>query len=636
MPISRFNLLSRGKKWKAHVEQTTAASAGRLTELDARIDDLTTRFEKELAAEKALRAALEERNVILERAIAEMAELASGSTLPLDRARRVAAARRGHVIRLLDYPRAPDFPFPIGSLSGADVASDVAAGRVTRIEKASLSAEGEVGVWTEAPDLLAFFSRKSAIAHILIDELRAPAEAAKQARAPQFYEAASAALRKAPELIDFLAIGWAGAVPDQAGAPARPPEPFADADALPPFTVAAEPKVRSALFVHNSYYHFENLAEALKARGWDALTVSTEDPNSPQQQFYHGEDVNLFDPDPDRMRRKVRAFFASAPERFGAVHFYGMGMASLFPENCEANRTNARIPWDFLELRRHRTIIGYMPSGCLEGASPASIFKVSGGVCSHCVWQLDGSVCSEARSAAWIAKLDLVCDWIGLEGDWITPERRTSRHVPMPVVTALSAERWRPGLDIPDAHRIAREPGEILLYHAVGNYETRRKAGRDIKGTGAVLAAVDRLRSEGAPVKLFFATDVPSRDVRFYQAQADIVVDQLNYGRIGANAREAMMLGRPLVTSLRQAEDEGSPWIAECPALNAREDTIYDVLRDLLLDDARRRQMAKASRDFALRWHDADVCARRYEAIIERIRNGLPVDADDLRPPPLT
>lgn len=53
-------------------------------------------------------------------------------------------------------------------------------------------------------------------------------------------------------------------------------------------------KGRNVVFLHNSYYHFYYLAQALRRRGWDALTVSLEDPNGPHANYYHGEDVNLF------------------------------------------------------------------------------------------------------------------------------------------------------------------------------------------------------------------------------------------------------------------------------------------------------------------------------------------------------
>src|SRR5437867_11446411 len=45
---------------------------------------------------------------------------------------------------------------------------------------------------------------------------------------------------------------------------------------------------RSVVFLHNSYYHFYYLAQALRRRGWDAITVSLEDPHGPQALYYHG------------------------------------------------------------------------------------------------------------------------------------------------------------------------------------------------------------------------------------------------------------------------------------------------------------------------------------------------------------
>src|SRR4051812_46959060 len=73
---------------------------------------------------------------------------------------------------------------------------------------------------------------------------------------------------------------------------------------------------RSVLFLHNSYYHFYYLARALRARGWDALTLSIENPAGPNANYYHGEDLNLYHPDPDELKRKVAAFYPEAVRRF--------------------------------------------------------------------------------------------------------------------------------------------------------------------------------------------------------------------------------------------------------------------------------------------------------------------------------
>lgn len=433
-----------------------------------------------------------------------------------------------------------------------------------------------------------------------------------------------------PGLIDFMAAEKVNGLETKA--------PFDRPERLPP-TLPAAPKRRSAVFLHNNYYHFNCLAAGLKSRGWDAITVSVESPDSPQRQFYQGEDILLFDPDPATMRNKIREFFVTVPERFGALHFYGMGLPSFFPENFENSAICAALPWDFLELRRHRTVIGYMPSGCNEGGLQSSIRALTGGVCSTCVWELKPDICNDAKSLAWNRKLESVCDWIGLECDHATTERIGPKSVYGPVVTALDPERWRPDLEIPPEMRIEREPGEVVIYHGVGNYQARRAEGRDIKGTGAVFAAIDSLKAEGLPVRLIFAQGVPSEKVRFLQVQADIVVDQLNYGRYGANAREALMLGKPTICRVSPRQSPPLPPlqpVKEAPLINAEVHTIKDVLREFVLNPARRIELGQKGRAFALAWHSKDVCAERYERVVDRIRAGLLPETSELYPTPLS
>ena len=71
---------------------------------------------------------------------------------------------------------------------------------------------------------------------------------------------------------------------------------------------------RSVVFLHNSYYHFYYLARALRKRGWDAVTVSLEDPTGPNALYYHGEDLNLF-------------------SKWPAIS--GTSQIRLFPEQCD-------------------------------------------------------------------------------------------------------------------------------------------------------------------------------------------------------------------------------------------------------------------------------------------------------------
>jgi hypothetical protein len=398
-------------------------------------------------------------------------------------------------------------------------------------------------------------------------------------------------------------------------------QPFA----VPTWSKAGPSGQRSVLFLHHSYYNFFYLAVALRRRGWDAVSASIEDPNGPHAKYYHGEDVNLFDRDPGRYQRNLLDFFSEVEARFRMVHFYGRGRMSFFPESFDNRPAYDVLPTDFIRLRQRGVKIGYSVCGCLDGVAQLSVNSWSG-ACDRCVWQHQRHVCADDTNLAWGHKLHLMCDLIATEGfpalDWQGKGDKLFRE---PLTTALDPDFWRPDLEIPEQYRLKRSPGELVVYHGVGNYDTRAREGRGIKGTGSVMAAIDRLRVEGVPVRLEFVTDMPNKRVRFIQVQADIVVDQLNYGRYGAQAREGMMLGRPTVCYINKSEPPGADRldsIETCPLVSATEHTIYEVLKDLLGNEAKRRAIGEASRAFALKWHSASACAERFERVYDRLMQG--------------
>jgi hypothetical protein len=383
---------------------------------------------------------------------------------------------------------------------------------------------------------------------------------------------------------------------------------------------------RSVIFVHHSYYNFYYLAAALRRRGWDAVSASIEDPNGPNAMFYHGEDLNLFDPDPKRYNRNLVNLCAEVEQRFRMVHFYGIGHMSFFPALFDSKRTFDVLPTDFLRLRHLGIKIGYSVCGCHDGVAQSSV-KAWSGACDRCVWQNQPQVCADDASLAWGHKVHMMCDLVATEGfpalDW---QGKGGKQFREPLTTALDPEFWRPDLEVPEKYRLPRMPGELIVYHGVGNAALRTRNGRDLKGSGATIAAIERLRGEGVPVRLEFVTNVPNREVRFIQAQADIIVDQLNYGRYGAQAREGMMLGKPTICYLNRNEPTGAEQLeslAACPLVSATEQTIYEVLKDLLSSPTKRREIGEESRRFALRWHSADACAERFEAVYDRLMAGL-------------
>lgn len=630
----KFNLVRRVRNWKSSVEKRLSAQEDRIAALEQENRTLAREIKASsdelIMACRLLGSLTSERHHWLSRLLA-----ASGAF----------CVYRSGTLSFIIVPDGIAVPAWCGGLSEKALFRLMDEDRVRRALVRTLQADGRLDTGEEVPGLLASLRDRPDEWRLVLKAIRLsmpPAltempEEARPDEARRFYKHAMDLLTKAPDLIDSLALGWGAHLFGLAGTETCPP-PFDRPENLPP-VFPATPKSRSVLFLHNSYYHFNTLAEALKRQGWDAVTVSVESPDSPQQQFYFGEDINLYHDDPTIRRRNIAEFFGKVPERFEALHFYGQGRPTFFEENSQNDGYQSTLPWDFLELRRHRTIIGYMPSGCLDGATQSAIRGISDDVCSRCVWERRPDVCSDERNRAWADMLDHLCDWIGIEGDWAVEDRVGSKFVRGPVVTALDPQYWTPALDIPEAMRLTRAPDEILICAAVGNLAERQKDGRDIKGVGAIKRAVAALQQKGLPLRFMLFTDVPIKQMRYYKAQADIVVDQLNYGRLGANARESFMLGKPLITRLSPAQQSPlSPlrFVAEAPALNASEETIEEVLGALATNPDKRRALAGQARNFALRWFADDVCAQRFETIIDRVRAGLAPETEDLYPAPMS
>ncbi len=384
---------------------------------------------------------------------------------------------------------------------------------------------------------------------------------------------------------------------------------------------------RSIVFLHNAYYNFLYLAKALRKRGWDAVSVDVYGPHSAYTKYSHGADIELWDEDPERYLAKISEFVAALPSRFRMLHFYGRGNMSFFPARHDYSADFEEIPWDFFDLKRQGMRIGYTVSGCNDGAAQSAV-RAWSGACNKCVWRDNPAVCSDRRNLAWGQKVRLLCDLIATDA---TPALDLQGDLPKvyrePLTSALDPEYWDPAMAIPDEFRLKREPGELLVCHGVGEYSARTRGTQNIKGTQAVISAIDRLQSEGIPVRLHFVTGIDSTDVRYHQLQCDIIVDQLNYGRYGASAREGMMLGKPTICRMIYEPVGGRQLqsIEECPLISATEETIYDVLKSLAVDRRKREQIGKASRDFALKWHSADACAEQFEAVYDRMMAGRPV-----------
>lgn len=382
---------------------------------------------------------------------------------------------------------------------------------------------------------------------------------------------------------------------------------------------------RSVIFLHNYYYNFYYLAKALRARGWDAISVSIEDPNGANQFLYHGEDFNLFDPNPQVFQAKLDELRREILGRFDIVHFAGMGQMALHPGDFDQNEWRDTVPWDFLEFKRRGKKIAYSTSGCSDGVAQSSFYKWSGGACDSCKWQLSPEVCSDRKNLAWGHKLAMVCDLICSESLPAVDFMDHEKVFRGPMTLALDSDVWKPEIHVPEQYTIQRQPDEILVYHSFANAKSRSDDERNIKGTPLIRAAIERLQGEGVPVRLIYAEDIPNLNVRYVQAQADIVIDQLHLGLLSATARESLMLGKPVVSFFQPGELNCRELLTnkrDIPLVVSSAEGIYEVLSDLVSRPQDWAGLGQAGRDYMLRWHDAPKSAALYEYVWDQMHDG--------------
>ena len=188
---------------------------------------------------------------------------------------------------------------------------------------------------------------------------------------------------------------------------------------------------------------------------------------------------------------------------------------------------------------------------------------------------------------------------------------------------SIDLKLWQPNLVIPAEHQLAATDNIRILHSNYLKGSSRDWQGRNIKGSPFILAAIERLKQEGHHIEYFFVENKPSKQMRFYQAQADIVVEQLIFGWWGSTFVEAAALGKPVVCYLRPSWKafflKTFPEYDSLPIVEADTNTIYDALKKLVTDADYRRQKGEESRQFAEVHFDPEKNTKTFIKILETL-----------------
>lgn len=361
---------------------------------------------------------------------------------------------------------------------------------------------------------------------------------------------------------------------------------------------------RSVLFVRPDYHCSFIYRDELRKHGWKAdIYVPW---NYPQMLLYSAKDI-LRAPQIKLRIRKVSVvnrlllmlWWLATFWRYHFHIYYGrptvlssigikLGFTRLFGESFLLELWLAKL---------FRIKLIFLPTGCHDDESKENFSKLDdGNVCNNCgVWDR----CSDVTNNLIFSRIRRYFD-IGIGVGAIDSLQFRMTHMKY---KSIDLNLWSPDLFIPKKHRLPSTNKIRILHSACLEKSDREWKGRNIKGSPFVLKAIERLQKEGHSVEYFFIKDMPSNQMRFYQAQADIVVEQLIYGWWGSTFVEASALGKPVICYLRPSWKEfffkTFPEYKTLPVIEADTKTVYDSLKKLIVDHDFRRMKGIESRKFA-------------------------------------
>jgi len=138
-----------------------------------------------------------------------------------------------------------------------------------------------------------------------------------------------------------------------------------------------------------------------------------------------------------------------------------------------------------------------------------------------------------------------------------------------------------------------------------------------IKGTEFILRAVENLKKKGLEFEFKMVRQLTQEQFFSVLSSCDVYIDELRCGGHGMTAVEAMAMGKPTISYIRDNLIDKYP--NDLPLVNANPKTIERELEILILDAALRNKIGKASRAYVEKYHDANIVVGEVADIYSRL-----------------
>lgn len=139
-------------------------------------------------------------------------------------------------------------------------------------------------------------------------------------------------------------------------------------------------------------------------------------------------------------------------------------------------------------------------------------------------------------------------------------------------------------------HNCSQRENNPIIIHA----PTSKK----IKGTDYVISAFEKLKKENILFTAILVENTPHLEALKIFERADIIIDQLILPGTGKFSSEGLAMGK-VVVSLMGFDTYPQKNPKECPIVDANINTVYEVLKDLILNCEKRKEIAKRGRPYA-------------------------------------
>lgn len=172
--------------------------------------------------------------------------------------------------------------------------------------------------------------------------------------------------------------------------------------------------------------------------------------------------------------------------------------------------------------------------------------------------------------------------------------------------------KWRmmvvPTDFVPNTNQKKAKP---LVIHSPSN--------RDSKGTKYVIEAVEKLQAEGISFDFQLIENMPHKEALKTYQKADIVIDQLLCPGAGKFATECLAMGKVVMAKMgygiypdHHPDIENHPIIDVCPK------TIYEILKNTILDSEMRQKKALQARQYVETHLNFDIFCRDMLVFLEQ------------------